>query len=55
MVAVAVDFVFNHWDLELFPYYRIRHIPWWARCHTQSFRLEAFEYFYVGRGCGSPE
>jgi hypothetical protein len=55
MVAVTADFVFNRWDLEILSYYRIRHIPWCARYHTQSLRLEAFEYFYAGRGCGSPE
>jgi hypothetical protein len=27
MVAVTADLVFNHWDLEILPYYRIRHIP----------------------------
>jgi hypothetical protein len=54
MVAVTADFVFNRWDLEL-PYYRIRHIPWCIRYHAQSLQLEAFEYFYVERECGSPE
>jgi hypothetical protein len=55
MVAVTADFVFNRWDLEILPYYRIRHKPWCVRYHAQSFRLEAFEDFYVGRGCCSPE
>jgi hypothetical protein len=55
MVAVTADFVFNRWDLEVLPYYRIRHIPWCVRYHAQSLRLEVFEYFYVGRGCDSPE
>jgi hypothetical protein len=50
MVPVTADFVFNRWDLEILPYYRIRHIPWCVRYHTQSLRLEAFEYFYVGSG-----
>jgi hypothetical protein len=54
IVAVMADFVFNLWDLEFLPYYRIRHIPWCVRCHTQSLRLEAFEYFYVGRGLEWP-
>jgi hypothetical protein len=27
MVAVRADFMFNRWDLEILPYYRIRHIP----------------------------
>jgi hypothetical protein len=54
MVAVTADFVFNRWDLEIFPYHRIQHIPWCVR-YEQSLRLEAFEYFYVGSGCDSPE
>jgi hypothetical protein len=55
MVAVTADFMFNRWDLEILPCYHIRHIPWCVRYHAQSLRLEALEYFYVGRGCGSPE
>jgi hypothetical protein len=55
MAAVTADFVFNCWDLEILPYCRIRHIPWCVRYHAQSLRLEAFEYLYVGRGCGSSE
>jgi hypothetical protein len=56
-VTVTADFMFNRWDLEILPYYRIRHIlvPWCVRYHERSLRLEAFEYFYVGRGCSSPE
>jgi hypothetical protein len=55
IVAITADFMFNRWDLEIPPYYSIRHIPWCVRDHPQSLRLEAFEYFYIGRGCGSPE
>jgi hypothetical protein len=55
IVAVTAVFVFNCWDLEILPYYHIRHIPWCVRYHAQSLRLEAFEYFYVGSGCGSRE
>jgi hypothetical protein len=55
IVAVTADFVFNRWNLEILPYYRIRLIPWCVRYHAQILRLEAFEYFYVRRGCGSPE
>jgi hypothetical protein len=55
MVAVTADFMFNRWDLAILPYYHIRHIPWCIHYHAQSLRLEAFEYFYVGRGCYSPE
>jgi hypothetical protein len=40
MVAITADFVFNRWDLETLPYYRIRHIPWCVS-YTQSLRLEA--------------
>jgi hypothetical protein len=54
-VAVTDDFVFNHWDLEILSYYRIWHIPWCVRYNVQSLRLQAFEYSYVGLGCGSPE
>jgi hypothetical protein len=54
MVAETADFMFNRWDLEILPYYRIRHIPWYIY-YTQSLRLEAFEYFYVGRGHSSPK
>jgi hypothetical protein len=50
MVAVTADFVFNRWDLEILPYYRIRHIPWCVRYHAQSLRLEAFEYEYGEQG-----
>jgi hypothetical protein len=55
IVAVIVDFVFNHWDLEILHYNRIRHILWCVRYYVQSFWLEASEYVYVGRGCDSPE
>jgi hypothetical protein len=56
MVAVTADFVFNRWDLEILAYYRIRHTPWCGvRYHAQSLQQEAFEYFYVRRGYGSPE
>jgi hypothetical protein len=55
MVAVTADFVFNRWDLEILPYYRIRQISWYVRYYAQSLRLEVFEYFYVERGCGSTE
>jgi hypothetical protein len=55
MVVVTADFIFNRWDLEILPCYRIRHIQWCVRYHAQILRLEAFNYYlYVGRGCGSP-
>jgi hypothetical protein len=55
IIAVTADSVFNRWDLEILPNYRIRYIPWCVGYDAQSLRLEAFEYFYVGRGCGSSE
>jgi hypothetical protein len=55
MVAVTADLLFNRWDLEILTYYRIWHVLWCIRYHALSLRLEAFEYFYFGRGCGSPE
>jgi hypothetical protein len=55
MLAVTADFVFNRWDLDILQYYRIRHVPWCVRYHAQGLRPETFEYFSVGRGCGSPE
>jgi hypothetical protein len=57
IVAVTADFVFNRWDLEILPYYRIRliRVLWCVRYYAQSLRLGAFEYYYVGRGCGSPK
>jgi hypothetical protein len=54
-LAATADFVFNRWDLEIFPYYRIRHIPRCVRYYAQSLRPEVFVYFYVGRGYGSQE
>jgi hypothetical protein len=36
MVAVTADFVLNRWDLEILPYYRIRHIPWCVSYHAQN-------------------
>jgi hypothetical protein len=41
MVAVTSDFVFNRWDLEIFPYYRIRHI--WVPCASVIMR-RAFDW-----------
>jgi hypothetical protein len=55
MVAVTADFVFNRWELEIQPFDRNRQIPWCVSYYSHSILLEAFEYFYIGRGCGSPE
>jgi hypothetical protein len=39
LVAVTADFVFNHWDLEIIPYYHIR------TCHGASFIMRrAFDW-----------
>jgi hypothetical protein len=46
MVAVTADFMFNRWDLDVLPYYRIRHIPWCVNYHAQSLRLETLEWFH---------
>jgi hypothetical protein len=55
MVGVMADFMFNWWDLEILPYYRIQHMPWCVYYDVQSLQMEALEYVYVGRGCGFPE
>jgi hypothetical protein len=38
--AVAVDFFFNCWYLEIPTDNRIRHVPRCAHYHAQGFRLE---------------
>jgi hypothetical protein len=48
--AVAADFFFNCWYLEIPSDNRIRHIPRCVHHHAQSFRLETFQNFYVGSG-----
>jgi hypothetical protein len=55
LIAITAEFVLNRWNLEILLYYRIRHLPWCVRYHVQSLRVEVFEDFYVGCGCGSPE
>jgi hypothetical protein len=55
MAAATADFVFNRLDLEILRYYRILGILWCIRYYAQSLRLEAFQHFYIGRGCGPPE
>jgi hypothetical protein len=48
--AVAADFFFNCWCLEILSYNRIRHLPRCVHYHAQGFRLEAFSDFYIGSG-----
>jgi hypothetical protein len=55
LVAITADIAFNRRNLETLLYYYIQHIPWCFRYYAQSLRLEAFEDFYVRRGCGSTE
>jgi hypothetical protein len=40
--AVAADFFFNCWCLEISSDNRIRHIPGFVHYYEQSFRLETF-------------
>jgi hypothetical protein len=55
VVAIMADFVLNRWNSEILQYCHIRHIPGCVRYYAQSLRLEAFEDFYIGHGCGSQE
>jgi hypothetical protein len=53
--AVAADFFFNCWFLEIPSDNRIRHIPRCVQYYAQGFRLETFWNFYVGSGNRTPE
>jgi hypothetical protein len=53
--AVAADFFFNCWYLEIPSDNRIRHIPRCVHYHAQGLRLETFQNFYVGCGSRTPE
>jgi hypothetical protein len=53
--AVAADFFFNCWYLEIPSDNRIRHIPACVYYHAQDFLLEIFQNFYVGSGSSTPE
>jgi hypothetical protein len=53
--AVAADFFFNCWCLEIYSDNRIRHEPRCVHYHEQSFLLEAFYDFYFGNGSLTPE
>jgi hypothetical protein len=48
--AVAENFSFSCWYLEIPSDNRIRHIPMCIHYHAQGFRLETFQDFYVGSG-----
>jgi hypothetical protein len=53
--AVAADFFFICWCLEIPSLNRIRHVPRCVHYHAQSFRLEPFPDFYFGSGSRTPE
>jgi hypothetical protein len=53
--AVAADFFFNCWNLEIHSDNRIRHVPRCVHYHAQSFRLGALQDFYVGSGSRTPK
>jgi hypothetical protein len=50
LIAVAVDFFFNCWYLEIPSDNHIQHIPKCVHYHAQGLRLEMFQNFYVGSG-----
>jgi hypothetical protein len=53
--AVAGDFFFNCWYLEIPSNKRIRHVPKCVHYLAQGLRLETFQNFYVGSGSRTPE
>jgi hypothetical protein len=53
--AVAADFFFNCWYVEIPSDIRIRYIPRCDHYHAQGFRLETFYNFYVVSGSRTPE
>jgi hypothetical protein len=53
--AVAANFFFNCWYLEIPSDNCIRHVPRCVHYHAQGFRLETFQNFYVGNGSRTPE
>jgi hypothetical protein len=52
MVTVTADFVFNRWNLDVLPYSVHTMVRPLSRAEPST---GMSEYFYVGRGCGSPE
>jgi hypothetical protein len=53
--AVAADFFFNCWYLEIPTDNHIRQIQRCVQYHSQVSRLETFQNFYVGSGSRTPE
>jgi hypothetical protein len=53
--AVAADFFFNCWCLEIPSDNRIRHVPRCVHYLVLSFPLVAFWDFYVGSGSRTPQ
>jgi hypothetical protein len=52
--AVAADFFFNCWYLEIPSDNHISHVPMCVHCHAQGFPLETFWNFYVGNRIHTP-
>jgi hypothetical protein len=53
--AVAEDFFFNCWRLEIPSDNRFRHVLRRVHYHAQGLRLETFQNVYVGSGSRTPE
>jgi hypothetical protein len=53
--AVAADFFFNCWYLEISSDNRIRHVPRCIHYNAQRFRFETFKAIYVGSGSCTPK
>jgi hypothetical protein len=54
--AIAADFFFNCWYLEIPSDNRIRHIPWCFHCHVKAFdwkrsRISMLEVEAVPQSC----
>jgi hypothetical protein len=52
--AVAADFFFNCWYLEISSNNLIRHVPKSVLYHAQGLRLETSQNLYVGSGNRTP-
>jgi hypothetical protein len=53
--AVAADFYFNCWYLEISSDDHSWHVPSCVRYNVQGLRLETLQNFYVGCGSHTPE
>jgi hypothetical protein len=53
--AVAADFFFNCWFLDIPSDNRIRHVPRCVHYHAQGLRLETFQNVCDGSGSRTPE